>query len=173
MTITMNYPAIDAVVATIRPRVAPTSEYGWTDIRSIAVLYFQYSARAELDPAWPLAQCMHETAWLSSWWAATPRRNPAGIGVTGEQGKGLSFPSWEFAVISHIGRLLAYCLADGEGTWDQQNLRAHAIKDRPLPSHLVGQCRTWEAVAQHWATDPNYFTKWQRIQAQLFEEGKA
>ena len=42
----------------------------------------------KLDPLVAVAQMVLETGNLTSFWSQTPRRNPAGIGVTGEPGAG-------------------------------------------------------------------------------------
>ena len=46
-----------------------------------------------------------ETSHLTSFWSQRPRRNFAGIGVTGQPGAGLSFPDLKTAVHAHTGRL--------------------------------------------------------------------
>jgi hypothetical protein len=71
-----------------------------------------------------------ETGYLTSWWSHPPRRNMAGIGVTGETStndphsdawafktedshwyKGYSFPDWKAAVQAHYAHMSAYCFA--------------------------------------------------------------
>src|SRR2546430_1484908 len=92
----------------------PHGEYTETDIAGVIVpAYFAVCARAGVDPLLVIAQMIHETGNLCSAWSARPHRNPAGLGVTGEPGKGLSFPTWkDDAIPAHVGRLLAYALTD-------------------------------------------------------------
>jgi len=78
-----------------------------------------------------IAQLAHETGWGTSWWAGRPRRNPAGIGVTGFKSEvrpkvpaewharlhmfeaGIAFDSWVESCQAHVGRLLGYRYAKG------------------------------------------------------------
>ncbi len=59
------------------------SEYSSGDFASIVHYYYHYAEETGLDPLLALAQCVHETGGLTSWWAGRPRRNFAGIGVSG------------------------------------------------------------------------------------------
>jgi hypothetical protein len=152
------------------------------DLRTIATFYWRYAASVGLNADLAWAQAVHETSaqqpggswWpLSSWWAQRPRRNPAGLGVTGRTqptklasigrvvdgvaigtwaqrpdgrwAEGLSFPSWEYAVRAHLGRLLLYTQGIS-GTPDQQALARWAQACRPLPSELWGSVATLRAL---------------------------
>jgi flagellum-specific peptidoglycan hydrolase FlgJ len=79
--------------------------------------------------------------------------------VTGEPGEGISFPDWKAAVAAHVGRLLAYALAQGAGTEKQRRLISKALKVRPLPDSRRGVARTLKGLAGTWAADPQYATK--------------
>ena len=46
--------------------------------------YFRVCLPAGVDPLVALAQLVHETGNLTSFWSQRPQRNPAGIGVTGQ-----------------------------------------------------------------------------------------
>jgi len=126
---TTPHVVMDDVVSKIAAVDNPN--YTKADIKLITHFYYYYATMVGMDWLLPLAQCLHETAWLKSWWAARPRRNPAGLGVTGEKQakqpptnnyayhpltkmwhKGLSFPSWDEGVQAHIGHLLCYILKD-------------------------------------------------------------
>jgi mannosyl-glycoprotein endo-beta-N-acetylglucosaminidase len=134
-----------------------TGEYVTADWRYIAGEYWSLAAPAGVDPLIAFAQCMHETGNLSSWWAARPRRNPAGIGVTGEPGKGVSFPSWHHSVRAHMGRLCAYALPFGAGTSAQRLLIAEAGRWRAIPSSRRGVATTIAKLEGTWSVgDPNY-----------------
>lgn len=154
-----------------------------TSIKAIVAHYWRYGPDYGLDPLILIAQCIHETSErypkptdgykpLSSWWAARPRRNPAGLGVTGEihtgnvspnplewakddrlgyWRRGLSFPNWEESVKHHCGRLLAYALKIGEGTDAQKALIQLALQRRPLPPHYRGIAQTLMGLVQTWA----------------------
>ena len=85
-------------------------EYTDANVRYIVGRDFDVAVRAGVDPLVVIAQMSHETGHLSSYWSQKPRRNPAGIGVTGAPGAGVSFPWWSDSVDAHVGRLLAYAL---------------------------------------------------------------
>jgi Mannosyl-glycoprotein endo-beta-N-acetylglucosaminidase len=137
----------------------PNGEYTDADVRFILTQYFTVGPSVGLDPLLAVAQMELETGFLSSFWAARPRRNPAGIGVTGEPGAGISFPSWKVSVRAHLGRLLAYALPATAGTAAQKALIAEALKWRPLPPSKRGSGLTVKGLAQSWATDPAYAGK--------------
>ncbi len=155
------------------------------DIEVIVGHYWRIAVPVGLDPVLAVAQCVLETSDqghpISSWWSRRPRRNPAGIGVTGESRTtnpndphnwapdppeqptrwraGLSFPNWEVAVKTQVGRLLAYALPAGQGNAAQQELIAVALEQRPLPGILRGTAPTLKPLgAAHnptgrgWAT---------------------
>jgi N-acetyl-anhydromuramyl-L-alanine amidase AmpD len=170
-----------------------STAYNAADIGVILHHYWTYAVPAGLDPLLAVAQCIHETSAeghpISIWWAQRPRRNPAGIGVTGETRNtpppdahnwagdptekpaiwraGLSFETWEEAARAHIGRLLAYAIPDGHGTDAQKALIAFALGLRPLGSSLRGSAPTLRALGAHhnptgmgWATPgDNYGAK--------------
>jgi hypothetical protein len=102
---------------------------------------------------------IHETGNLTSFWAARPRRNPAGIGVNGrvqadapaDQSNwcfdpsmnqwrfGVSFATWESdAIPAQIGRLLAYTLPKGSENAAQASMITRALAYRPLPDTMRG-----------------------------------
>ncbi|MEI8165316.1 MAG: N-acetylmuramoyl-L-alanine amidase [Chloroflexales bacterium] len=105
-----------------------------------------------------VAQMAHETGALSSFWSQRPQRNPAGIGVTGQQQAteppdrtgwaynpdrgqweaGLSFPSWDVAIPAHVYRLLGYAATDATLSPTQRAGIAGATRGRPLPSAARG-----------------------------------
>jgi hypothetical protein len=140
---------------------APTGEYTRRDIEAFIVpAYYQVCQSVGIDPLLAIAQMCHETGNLTSWWVARPRRNPAGIGVTGAPGAGLSFPTWaQHAIPAHVGRLAAYATSP-----DQRSAAQHALADvamdyRPLPTHLHGCAPTLAGLTGTWATDPDYAEK--------------
>lgn len=149
----------------------PHGAYTDKDVAAICQAYADTCAAGGLDLAMVVAQLIHETGNLSSWWAARPRRNPAGIGVTGRESlgrpqsgawaergalwvEGCSFASWaDDAVPAHVGRLLAYALAPGQGTPAQQQLIEQAMRVRPLPRAFRGVAAAtgWQALNGRWA----------------------
>jgi hypothetical protein len=148
------------------------SHGGYTadDVRRIIRLYFDTSTRADLDPLLAVVQMAHETGHLTSFWSQRPRRNPAGIGVTGKAGEGLSFPDWPSAVDAHVGRLLAYALSAGEGTAAQQELIHTALAARPLPAMYRGAApRLGDFGHGVWATDTEYAQKLVRLANEIRE----
>ncbi len=143
------------------------------DVQVIVGHYWRMAPAVGIDPLLAMAQVIHETDNLKSWWSQRPRRNPAGLGVTGaeqpappppeEQAewawdgttqvwkKGLSFASWEDGTRVHLGRLLAYGLRPGEASAAQQPLIDEALALRPLPDDLRGVARTLRGLNGRWA----------------------
>src|SRR5215213_3634322 len=123
-------------------------EYNENDlVNSIVPAYFSVCASVGMEPVMLLAQMIHETGTLSSWWSQRPRRNPAGIGVTGQKrpGKpttgawqfdeqagvwkeGVAFASWkDDSTPAHVGRMLAYALRDDQANPAQMALITRAM----------------------------------------------
>jgi hypothetical protein len=148
------------------------------DVAKIVEHYQRIGELVGLDWFLALAQMAHETGSLTSWWSQPPRRNPAGIGVTGAWKPGLpdgtpgpapgpawawsdrlgrwlegvSFPTWASdAVPAHLGRLLAYALPPGTGDMTQQSLIARAIGYRSLPASHYGCAPTIVGLNGRWA----------------------
>jgi hypothetical protein len=113
------------------------------------------------DPLIAASQMIEETAHLSSFWSQPPRHNMAGIGVTGEPGKGVNFPSATEGVRAQIGRLLAYALKTGTETPGQLSLITEALSFRDLPDDRRGVAPTLAGLAgpTRWAADPQYAEK--------------
>lgn len=162
----MTYTAASRIIGT--PRVSPfvvgrmlasvmlrqeTPRYTRDDVQiSIVPAYFALCRAVEVDPLVALAQMCHETGWLSSAWCARPRRNPAGIGVNGQPGAGVSFATWaDDAIPAHIGRLLAYALPAGLGSTRQQALIIKALGYRPFPHDRRGVAPTLGDLNGRWA----------------------
>ena len=156
----------------------PHPGYTRMDISVIVGGYFDICARGGVDPCVVVAQMAHETGCLTSWWSQRPRRNPAGIGVTGRSAsremygayperypdrswawgsdgrrqEGCSFASWKDAAIpAHVGRLLAYAVKPGDATPAQAALIETALAVRPLPAGFVGAAPTVGGLAGRWA----------------------
>ena len=134
-------------------------EYTDGEVMSIVNRYYRTAAAVGLDPLLVVAQLVEETEHLTSFWSQRPRRNPAGIGVTGEPGIGLSFPDWETAVRAHTGRLLAYSLPLGGESTAQLKLIDEALAFRPLPDDKRGVAAALKGLAGTWAADPQYAVK--------------
>lgn len=132
----------------------PTGTYTRLDVASIVRSYYAYAAG--LDPLLAIAQMIHETGNLTSRWSQIPRRNPAGIGVTGAANVGLTFDSWEDAVRAHVGRLLAYALKQGTGTPGQQLLVDRALALRKLPVAYRGSAPVLRGLNTRWAPSATY-----------------
>lgn len=146
-------------------------------IAEIVNAYRREGVAVGVDWFLALAQCAHETGNLTSWWCNRPRRNPAGIGVTGATRhapealppgpdwawdgtlwrEGLSFARWDpDGVRAHLGRLLAYALPAGEGTPEQQLMIAEALARRPLAPELRGCAQTLGGLDGRWAIGEGY-----------------
>jgi hypothetical protein len=144
-------------------RSRPHGGYTDANVRTIVRLYDTTARSVGLDPLLVVAQMVLETGNLSSEWSQRPRRNPAGIGVTGEPGEGVSFPNWKAAVRAHVGRLLAYSLAAGAENATQLALIDEALTWRALPDHLRGAATSLSGLAGTWAADRQYATKIVRL----------
>jgi len=166
------WPASGRVDQAVRWFVARSTNYTEYDIQQIVGAYRDWGTAAGVDWFLALAQCAHETGSLTSWWSQRPRRNPAGLGVTGrtlpgtpdappgpawawdgqQWREGLSFPSWAGeAIPAHLGRLLAYALPPGQGTPYQQALIDYALSLRPLPVRNRGAAPTITGLNGLWA----------------------
>jgi len=145
-------------------------EYNENDlVNSIVPAYFSVCASVGMEPVMLLAQMVHETGCLTSWWAQRPRRNPAGIGVTGRNvpeqpaagawalrastwAEGVSFSSWkDDSIPAHAGRLLAYALRDDHANDLQRAMIARAVSYRALPASFRGAAPTWRGLNGRWA----------------------
>jgi hypothetical protein len=134
---------------------------GYTDgdVEVIVETYYATATAVGLDPLLVVAQMSEETGHLTSFWSQRPRRNFAGIGVTGQPGEGSTFPSLTAAIRAHTGRLLAYALPAGTGNPDQAALVSEALQARPLSSEHRGTAPAIAGLAGQWAMDPEYATK--------------
>jgi hypothetical protein len=128
-------------------------------VRKIANRYVDVATSVGVDPLVAVAQMVLETGNLTSFWSQPPRRNPAGIGVTGEPGEGISFVSWRQAARAHIGRLVAYAVKAGDETPEQLALVTMALDVRPLSDSLRGAAPTLAKLAGTWAADEEYAAK--------------
>jgi hypothetical protein len=150
----------------------PHGEYTQIDIAGVIVpAYFAVCAASGIDPLLVIAQLIHETGNLTSWWSQRPNRNPAGVGVTGQKHadrpasgawqwndqihawcEGVAFPTWkDDAIPAHVGRLLAYALPDTHANDAQRALIARALNYRPLPTSYRGAAPTLRGLAGRWA----------------------
>ena len=174
---------INALATTIVERREPypakdKSGYTLGDLlNTIVPTYAVACAEVGLDLYLVLAQLLHETGDLTSWWSQRPRRNPAGIGVTGRSvsremhdsypdrfpdtrfamgadgywHEGISFASWQDAINAHTGRLLAYALKDAQAQGPQLPRIQAALALRPLPDKYRGCAPTLQGLAGTWA----------------------
>lgn len=140
-------------------RRGPT-QYSSADVQlTIIPAYWTLCLAVGVNPAVAIAQMIHETGALSSFWCARPRRNPAGIGVDGTHSAtrpadttkwaynpdrarwetGLSFPSWtSHAIPAHVGRLVAWATTPAQRTPAQAALVKEALSYRSLAPRLQG-----------------------------------
>jgi hypothetical protein len=157
-----------------------STKYTSADIRLIVDAYVAVGSHVGLDWFLALAQLNHETGGLTSWWAERPRRNAAGIGVTGHTVMGLSstppltgswawdgsvwregvsFAAWTpgeagntvASCEAHLGRLLAYSTKPGERWGEQVSLVDRALSVRELPLAYHGCAPTLRGLGGTWA----------------------
>jgi hypothetical protein len=162
--------------------------YTADDIDQIVQGYWTQCLPLGIDPVMVVAQTIYETGNFTSWWAQRPRRNPAGIGVTGRRRliirpragtwaqrlgvwvEGVSFPTWhDHAIPAHLGRLLAYALPEGQGTPAQQAQIVRALAVRDLPAHIRGVAAAgWHGLNGRWAVPgTDYSARIARIAAAI------
>ncbi len=140
----------------------PNGEYSDAEVRWITSLYYSACDLARMDAGIAVAQMAHETGdpatggVIASYWAARPRCNPAGIGVTGEPGAGVSFQDWRHSVVAHVGRLLAYARKDADLDATQRMLVDRALAYRGLPLSYRGIAPTIDKLTGTWAADREY-----------------
>jgi hypothetical protein len=149
----------------------PHGGYSGDDVTKIVGLYYATATAVGLDPLLVVAQMAEETSHLTSFWSQRPRRNFAGIGVTGEPGVGLSFPDLKTAVHAHAGRLLAYALPSGTGSPAQNRLIDEALAARPLPPKLRGAALRLSGLSGTWAHDPQYAVKLAAVAKDIRKDG--
>ena len=157
--------SVDQVATYLLAR--PHGVYPDPEVKAIADEYFAVAGPLGLDPLIAASQMIEETAHLSSFWSQPPRHNMAGIGVTGEHGAGVSFPSAQEGVRAHIGRLLAFALKAGAETPGQLSLIEEALSFRPLSSDHRGVAPTLGGLAGRWAADLQYADKIARLANQV------
>ncbi len=192
----------EQAIAYIAARGTPYSRQA---IATIVDHYWRFASEVGIDPVIALAQCIHETSekdpasgrWLAiaSWWSQRPRRNPAGLGVTGRVDRaeragagsvwafdertnvwrhGLSFPSWEVSSRAHLGRLLGYALRDDALNEAQRLLLKEALAWRPLPAALRGSAPVPRLLgARHNPTGLGWATPGERYGEKIAEIARA
>lgn len=143
------------------------------DVGIIVDHYFLVGQACGIDPILAIAQMVHETGALTSWWSQRPRRNPAGIGVTGRTSssgarpapdwiwnaqrkawvQGHTFTTWNDAALAHYGHLLAYMYTNKQLGAEpllagivEKDPRAHAI-----PVKNRGAVKTLRDLNGRWA----------------------
>jgi hypothetical protein len=162
----------DPAISWLSSRCA--AEYTSYDVTAIVDTYRRLGESVGLDWFLAIAQMAHETGHMTSWWSRRPRRNPAGIGVTGETRAtspdvppgpgwtwddtslvwraGWSFPTWaDHAIPAHLGRLLAYALTDAQASAGQRAMIDYALWYRPLPASYRGAAPTILGLNGRWA----------------------
>lgn len=133
----------------------PNAAYNYYEIMDIIDTYKVYGLAAKIDWVLLFAQNIHETNWLRSYWSRPPRRNPAGIGVTGRPGAGKSFSSWHDAVKAHTGLVLQYALHDTEMSDDQ----LYIVQNCGVKTSMRGRAKVIKGFEGTWALDTTYSTK--------------
>lgn len=155
-------PPIDFPAAARRYIKARTKTYSASDVDYIVSLYQDVCRAGEVDLQFVLTQMVHETGALTSEWSQPPKRNPAGIGVTGANGPdgqplGIWFDSWPDAVEAHVGLILCYRFPAGQGSPAQQRLINEILGHGRTPPR--GIATTVSELAVKWAADPEYTNK--------------
>ena len=119
----------DQALAYLRKR-GPWGEYKDEDLITILLAYWRMSLSVGIDPVLAIAQMIHETGGLTSWWSQRPRRNPAGLGVTGRnQSKEPANPStWAYRE-----SMRTWYEGLSFAAWDTASVPAHRRRRRTPP----------------------------------------
>lgn len=161
---------VDRAVRYITKRGTHTS-YTPNDVQTICAAYWNVGRATGIDPLIAVAQMILETDNLKSWWSLRPRRNPAGLGVTGESGsftakpgvdwayqidkklwrRGASFASWDISVRAHIGHLLVYAVAPTLYTQQQKQAILFDPRATAVPQAKRGSVPLLSGLAGTWA----------------------
>lgn len=141
------------------------------DVRLIAGHYWRYGQAVGIDPCVAWAQMVHETDGLRSWWSQRQRRNPAGIGVTGQWSRsktqpgpdwtfddqmaawkqGWSFATWDEASKAHLGHLLVYAVGLDKMNPIQREMAGHDPRLSAVPKLYHGCAPTLAGLNGRWA----------------------
>ncbi len=118
-----------------------------------------------LRPDVAAAQMLLETGNLTSDWA-TKHYNLCGLGVTGEPGKGLSFPTYMAGVAAHAGHLWAYVGAYANNA--EKDAAARKADPRFDFARNRVELNKWQIVAladlsMKWAMVPDYSERVEKI----------
>ena len=168
-------------IVTPEPVDFPTAARRWLKTRphkvrpdheldALIVCYEQACAATGVSLELAITQMVHETDSYTSLWAQPPRRNPAGMGVTGTilpdgTPAGQWFDTDALGVTAHIGRLLAYLLPAGEGSGPQRRFVDYCLTHQPKPPRAVAT--NVAEMAAVWAADPDYVSKLTARHAQI------
>jgi len=158
----------------------PHPSYTVVDCKSILTSYNEHCKKVDIDPYLAIAQMCHETDYCRSWWSQRPRRNPAGIRVTGERTlhlasnhnpkewqydsverlwkRGLAFSSWAESSATHIGHLLCYMLYDYEMSIDQLLYSALSPNKQMLNNLKYRGLHTIDGLNGRWAYPGTYYS---------------
>jgi hypothetical protein len=137
------------------------------ELDSLVTVYTQACQAARLPVGLLLAQMVHETDAMRSMWSQPPRRNPAGIGVTGakdgnNEPVGQWFDTDAQGVLCHVGLVCCYRYSPTDTVSDpQQRLIDLCLSYRP--SAPRGIAVTFAELAAKWAVDPDYVPKVQAV----------
>lgn len=151
-------------------------QYSVTQVKDIVQTYIDACASVGLDWWLVMCQSLHETGRYTSWWCGIPRRNFAGLGVTGETSatpqdpatwfydperklwaKGLRFDSLtpeenkSCAVWAHVGHLLSYIYTDAEMNPQQLALSEMSPRKKNIPLTYRGCAKSIRGLTQRWA----------------------
>ncbi len=160
-----------ALAAIVRRGTDPS--YTAKDVNTIVHYYWDSCIRAGIDPLLAVSQMIHETGNLTSWWSLRPRRNPAGIGVTGRTrlrgtradaseswmwnernnlwSEGHAFANWDLAIRAHIGHLVLYIFTDEELNDERRALIAADPRSRKVPLAYRGTAKLLAGLGGRWA----------------------
>lgn len=164
MTYSPDTPIIHAPTGTLAEAL------GWLDIKAgpeteYATELWRLCTLVDIDPAVLFAQASHETGDFSSYWWQY-RRNPAGIGITGDKKQNEASQSWANGVDAargHFMHMSAYVFGamplnvrfSQFREWITYDDRFDDVYNEPW----AGDIRTLSDLTGKWAVDPKYAEK--------------
>ena len=161
--VTVDYPAAVERWLVTRPGRLRTAE----ELAALVTVYRDACRAARISDAIALTMMLHETDSMTyALWPQPPANNPAGIGVTGQEGVGQRFATLAVGALCHVGLLVAYRYPktqDDSLSPSQRQLLDLAVGIRPnVPRGVTGGEPLRLADLQgpgRWAMDPEYVAK--------------
>jgi len=178
VTYTVDSPIIGKPTGTLAEALA------WLDIKAgaeteYATELWRLCTLVGIDPALLFAQAAHETADFSSaWWQY--RRNPAGIGITGDAEQNAASHIWKNgieAARAQVVHMFAYAEVTPEHVASAKSIIEPIVNidprwDAVFDAGYAGEVSTLADLTGKWATDPRYAEKIAAKANSIFQDSR-